>query len=119
MKSSQFKMFAKHCEDTCRIIRHEKGAVTSFTTDEEDAEKEILVYEGKCDIQVPNTTRTFTGNGVVKKDDAIFIPMCVEVMEGDIIDLFPKHNSQWRYIAVTKGITKGELTTINVNIPTN
>lgn len=119
MKNSTFKMFKKHCTatgDTCKVYRT-RGA-TSFS----DGEDEVL-YEGECDAQVSGNTRTFSANGVIKKDEAVYIAACVKCKEGDNIDIFTKHNGSWKGIRVTKAYTSGdegeEITTINVNIPTN
>ena len=119
MKASQFSMFKKMCEDRCRITRHSEGSISPWSTEEEDSEREEVIYDGICDCQVPANIRTFSGNGVIKKDMAIYIPARVEVMEGDKIEIIPKYNKPWSFVTVSKGITKDELTTINVNIPIN
>lgn len=119
MKNSQFKMFKKHCHDTgdtCKIYRV-KGA-TAFSDGEQ-----VLLYEGECDAQVSGNARTFSVNGVIKKDEAVYIAACVEIREGDKIDINTRHNGSWNGIAITKAFTTGdegsEITTINVNIATN
>lgn len=119
MRNSTFKMFKKHCSatgDTCRIFRVKKA--TAFG----DGEEEVL-YEGECDAQVSGNTRTFSVAGVIKKDEAVYVAACVECREGDKIDIFTRHNGSWRQIPITKALTTGdegyEITTINVNIPTN
>lgn len=119
MRNSQFKMFKKHCEatgDTCKIYR--VTGATAFS----DGTTETL-YEGVCDAQVSGNTRTFSVAGVIKKDEAVYVAACVECREGDKIDIITRHNGSWKGILITKALTTGdegqEITTINVNIPTN
>lgn len=68
--------------DTCVVYRT-KG-VSSFS---DGVEKEIL-FEGKCDVQIPMTIRTFKSNDVLLTDHAIYIKEKLKgVRSGDLVDV--------------------------------
>lgn len=71
----------KAFQDECRIYR--TIGATSFSEGEE-----VVLYEGKCDVQIPMTIRTFKSNDVLLTDHAVYIKKQLEgIVSGDIVDI--------------------------------
>lgn len=83
--------------DTCVVYRT-KGA-SSFS---DEVEREIL-FEGKCDVQIPMTIRTFKANDVLLTDHAIYIKKkLMGVVSGDLIDVVLQSGVEINELAISE-----------------
>ena len=84
-------------KDTCKVYRVKN--VSSFS---DKAEVEII-YEGKCDVQIPMTIRTFKSNDVLLTDHAIYIKSkLMGVVSGDLVDVVLQSGVEMKDLTVSE-----------------
>lgn len=83
--------------DTCRVYRIKD--VSSFS---DEVEEEVL-YEGKCDVQIPMTIRTFKSNDVLLTDHAVYIKAQLKgVRSGDLIDITLQSGTKMEHVEISE-----------------